>query len=112
MHSFIAAMAKKFTIDLAITVGHPAMIGQGPIGGQTIETGLVIASTDPLAADTVGARILGFNPQAVPQLTEAFTLGVGQIDSSNFDYPVLSLEDAVRIFSKKAYGKEIDINHA
>jgi hypothetical protein len=27
MHSFIAAMAKRFPIDLAITVGHPAMIG-------------------------------------------------------------------------------------
>jgi hypothetical protein len=27
MHSFIAAMAKRFPIHLAITVGHPAMIG-------------------------------------------------------------------------------------
>jgi hypothetical protein len=27
MHSFIAAMAKRFPIQLAITVGHPAMIG-------------------------------------------------------------------------------------
>jgi len=26
-HSFIAAMAKRFPIHLAITVGHPAMIG-------------------------------------------------------------------------------------
>jgi len=32
MHSFIAAMAKRFAIDLAITVGHPAMIGTGPAG--------------------------------------------------------------------------------
>jgi uncharacterized protein (DUF362 family) len=27
MHSFIAAMAKRFPVHLAITVGHPAMIG-------------------------------------------------------------------------------------
>jgi len=33
MHSFIAAMAKRFPIHLAITVGHPAMIGTGPLGG-------------------------------------------------------------------------------
>ena len=32
-----------------------AMIGIGPIGGHTFETGLVIASRDPVAADTVGA---------------------------------------------------------
>lgn len=33
MHSFIAAMAKRFPIDLAVTVGHPAMIGTGLSGG-------------------------------------------------------------------------------
>jgi hypothetical protein len=29
-----------FPIHLAITVGHPAMIATGPLGGHTIETGL------------------------------------------------------------------------
>lgn len=61
MHSFIAAMAKRFPIQLAITVGHPAMIGTGPLGGHAVETGIVIASTDALAADVVGARLLGFH---------------------------------------------------
>jgi uncharacterized protein (DUF362 family) len=60
MHSFIAAMAKRFPIHLAVTVGHPAMIGTGPLGGHTFETGLCIASDDALAADVVGARLLGF----------------------------------------------------
>src|SRR5205085_3514042 len=68
MHSFIAAMAKRFPIDLAITVGHPAMIASGPLGGHAVETGLVIASTDALAADVVGAKLLGFNVQAVRHL--------------------------------------------
>jgi len=54
MHSFIAAMAKRFHIDLAIIVGHPAMIGSGPLGGYPVETGLVIASTDAVAADVAG----------------------------------------------------------
>jgi Domain of unknown function (DUF362) len=49
MHSFIAAMGKRFPINLAITVGHPAMIATGPLGGHVVKTGLVIASTDPLA---------------------------------------------------------------
>jgi len=30
MHSYIAAMARQFPICLAVTVGHPAMIGIGP----------------------------------------------------------------------------------
>src|SRR5918912_4328565 len=59
MHSFIAAMARRFRIGLAVIVGHPAMIATGPLGGHAVETGLVIASTDALAADVVGARLLG-----------------------------------------------------
>ena len=31
------------------------MIGTGPLGGHAVETGLVIASTDAVAADVVGA---------------------------------------------------------
>lgn len=46
MQSFIAAMANRFPISLAITVGHPATVGTGPLGGKAVETGLVIASTE------------------------------------------------------------------
>ena len=35
MHSFIAAMVKRFPINLAITVGHPAMIATGPLGATS-----------------------------------------------------------------------------
>src|SRR5205807_312809 len=81
MHSFIAAMAKRFPIALAITVGHPAMIASGPLGGHAVETGLVIASTDALAAAVVGAKLLGFNVQAVRHLWEAGQLGLGETDT-------------------------------
>jgi hypothetical protein len=42
MHSFIEAMSKRFKIHLAVTVGHPATIGTGPLSGHAAETGLVI----------------------------------------------------------------------
>ena len=112
MHSFIAAMAKRFPIDLAITVGHPAMIATGPLGGKAVETGLVLASTDPLAADVVGARLLGFRPQAVRHLWEAARLGVGESSIDTFDFPGLSLEEAVKAFTRAAYGQELTFEHA
>lgn len=112
MHSFIAAMAKRFPIHLAITVGHPAMIGTGPLGGHTIETGLAIASTDALAADVVGARLLGFRLQAVRHLWEAARLGVGESDISNMRFPMLSLRDAIGAFTEVAYGTRLDFEHA
>jgi uncharacterized protein (DUF362 family) len=112
MHSFIAAMAKRFPIGLAITVGHPAMIGTGPLGGVPVETGMVIASTDPLAADVVGAKLLGFGPQAVRHLWEAARLGVGESSEEKIQFPAMSMKEAIQAFTQAAYGKRLTFEHA
>ena len=66
LHGFIRCFAKKVPIDLSIISLDKAMIGTGPSDGMAVDTpGLVIASTDPVAADSIGARLLGFLPQAV-----------------------------------------------
>jgi uncharacterized protein (DUF362 family) len=96
MHSFIAAMAKRFPISLAITVGHPAMIATGPTGGIPVETGLAIASTDAVAADCVGARLLG----------------LGETDLENMDFAAMSFEDAAKAFTDAAYGRAITLRGA
>jgi uncharacterized protein (DUF362 family) len=111
MHSFIALMTKRFPIHLAIIAGHPAMIGTGPIGGHTFKTGLVIASTDPVAADVVGARLLGFKAQGVRHLWEAGFIGLGETDISQMQFPGLSLQEAIGIFSEAAYGHRLNFEH-
>jgi uncharacterized protein (DUF362 family) len=112
MHSFIAAMAKRFPIHLAVIAGRPAMIGTGPLGGHAVETGLVIASTDPVAADAVGAKLLGFRSQGVRHLWEAARFGVGEAVADKATFPGLSLQDAIKAFTKAAYGRELTFEHA
>lgn len=112
MHSFIAAMAKRFPIRLAIIVGHPAMIATGPLGGHAVETGLVIASVDAVAADVVGARLLGFRVQGVRHLWEAGRLGVGETDTDKMHFPALSLQEAIEAFTEAAYGERLTFAHA
>jgi uncharacterized protein (DUF362 family) len=112
MHSFIAVMARRFPIGLAVIVGHPAMIATGPLGGHAVETGLVIASTDPLAADVVGARLLGFDIQAVRHLWEAQRLGLGESDTERMEFPGLDLRQAIETFTSAAYGEKLDFSHA
>jgi len=111
MHSFIAAMAKRFPIRLAVVVGHPAMIATGPIGGHAVETGLVIASTDAVAADCVGARLLGFRAQAVRHLWEAGRLGLGETDTEKMTFPALDLRQATEAFTEAAYGRRLTFEH-
>jgi uncharacterized protein (DUF362 family) len=112
MHSFIAAMARRFPAQLGIIVGHPAMIGMGPIGGHTFETGLVIASRDPVAADTVGARLLGFSARGVHHIWEAHRLGAGETDIEAMEFPGMSINVAFKAFTRCAYGHELDLEHA
>lgn len=70
LHGFIRAFANKVPIDLSIVSCDKAMVGTGPSSGKSVDTpGLIIASTDPVAADAVGARLLGFLPQAVAYYT-------------------------------------------
>jgi uncharacterized protein (DUF362 family) len=107
MHSFIVAMARRFPIDLGIIVGHPAMIATGPLGGKAVETGLVIASRDAVAADTVGAKLLGFSSQAVRYLWEAGKIGLGETDPERMEFPGMSVDDAVRAFTERAYGEAL-----
>ncbi|MGH7135020.1 MAG: DUF362 domain-containing protein, partial [Pirellulales bacterium] len=110
MHTFIAAMAKRFPIALAVTVGHPAMIGMGPLMGHAFETGLVIASRDPVAADVVGARLLGFAAQGVRHLWEAGRLGLGETDTDKMEFPGLALPDAWAKFTEAAYGHQLSFD--
>ncbi len=109
MHSFIAAMARRFPISLSVTVGHPAMIGKGPLKGHTFETGLCLASTDPVAADVAGAELLGFHVSAVHHLWEAGRLGLGETDTEAMEFPALSLEEAFGIFTEAAYGQRLEL---
>jgi uncharacterized protein (DUF362 family) len=112
MHSFIAAMAKRFPIDLAVTVGHPAMIATGPLNGHAVETGMVIAGTDAVATDVVGARLLGFMPQAVRHLWEAGRLGLGETDLEAIEYPGLDLGAGIAAFTQAAYGARLTFGHS
>ncbi|UEL49136.1 DUF362 domain-containing protein [Terrisporobacter hibernicus] len=110
LHGFIRSFAKKVPIDLAIISLDKAMIGTGPIFGQAVDTpGLIIASTDPVAADSIGARLLGFLPQGVAYLYGLYKDGLGEANPINMTIKGLDLIEAEKIFSKAAYGNKESI---
>ena len=81
------------------------MIGTGPSNGMPVDTpGLIIASTDPVAADAIGARLLGFLPQAVCYLYGLYKDGIGEAKVENMTIKGLNIVEAEKIFSKSAYG--------
>lgn len=108
LHNFIAAMIEKTPIDLTIISADKTMIGTGPSNGKAVDTpGLMIAGTDPVATDTVGARFLGFLPQGVHYLYELYNRGIGEVKLEKVDIRGISLKEAEKIFSLSAYNKKV-----
>jgi len=57
--------------QLAIVDGIVGMQGDGPIKGDAVDVGVIIAGTDPVAVDSTAARLMGIDPERVGYLEEA-----------------------------------------
>ena len=57
--------------SLAIVDGIVGMQGDGPIIGDPVQSGVVVVSRDPVAADVTGARLMGMDLEKVEYLMEA-----------------------------------------
>jgi uncharacterized protein (DUF362 family) len=71
------------------------MDGEGPIGGDPIPAGVVLAGDDPVAVDTIAAEVMGFDSSKLPTIRAAgapsrYALGLS--DLSRIDF--LGAEDA------------------
>lgn len=104
LHNFIRAMAEKIPIDLVILSSQQAMIGTGPSDGKPVNANIIIAGTDPVATDTVGARMFGFLPQGVNYLFQCAKRNVGTAELNNVELKGIPLSQAEIYFSASAYG--------
>jgi uncharacterized protein (DUF362 family) len=55
----------------AIIDGIVGMEGNGPISGEPVASGILVFADDPVAADTVGASLMGWDPLRIPYISEA-----------------------------------------
>jgi uncharacterized protein (DUF362 family) len=95
----LALLAPLVAPHLAVIDGFEGMEGNGPTHGTAVPLGLAWASTDALAADVVGARLMGFDPDEVGYLHYCKQLGLGTGDLSAIEIVGnVTLEEASRSF--------------
>ncbi|MDP3013047.1 MAG: DUF362 domain-containing protein, partial [Candidatus Subteraquimicrobiales bacterium] len=75
----ISEMATILFPHIAIIDGTVGMEGMGPAYGRPKEMGIVLVSRNPLSADAVAARLMGFNPENIPHLKLCSEMGLGGI---------------------------------
>jgi len=110
LHGFIAKMALKIPINLSIISCNPAMVGTGPSKGAPYHTGLVICGNNPISSDTIGARLLGFKPQAIAYLFQLEKANLKETDVNKISLKGIPLRDAELIFSQKVYQNNIAVD--
>jgi len=76
--------------QLVIMDGITGMQGQGPAGGDPVELGWVLASTDLVAMDIAICRAIGIEPVGIPVLKRA---KIRNLWPEEIDYPLLSPEE-------------------
>jgi uncharacterized protein (DUF362 family) len=73
----ISDMASVLLPDWVIIDGTVGMEGMGPAYGKPKKTGMVVIGNDPLAADAVASRLMGFDPLSIPHLRLCDERGLG-----------------------------------
>jgi len=66
---------------LTVIDGFVAMEGSGPVGGTPVNMDLILAGGDPVSVDTVGSKIMGFDPRSVYHIRRAAEKGLGEMDN-------------------------------
>ena len=83
IHAIITELAMMIKPSLVILDGTHSMMSNGPTGGSVDDlkaTRTLIAGTDPVAVDTLGAELLGKNASDLPYLALAEKAGAGTMD--------------------------------
>lgn len=75
-------IAQKIHPHLTVLDGVEGMQGNGPVSGSPMEHGVALASTDPVAADSIGAGLMGIDINDVGYIKYCASAGLGQIDRS------------------------------
>jgi len=87
--------------------GITAMEGPGPNNGRPIDIGAIIASSDPLALDSVACRIIGYDPAEIPILRVAYEVAAWVENEADIAVSGDPVESFIRPFEKIDLVKEI-----
>jgi uncharacterized protein (DUF362 family) len=98
----IVDMVRVNKVGLTVIDASWAMEGDGPTGGDLVEMGLILAGTDPLATDMVGAALMGFAPQEVPTFVAAWGAGMTPVTLDDIEILGAPLAEVRREFKRPA----------
>jgi uncharacterized protein (DUF362 family) len=90
----------------AIVDGIVGMEGDGPISGEPVESGVLVFADDQVAADAIGAVLMGSDPERIAYIAEAGRF-LGQTDRDRIEQRGEDPERLTRPFAPPPHGGDI-----
>ena len=101
MNLSLYRLAQLTAPHLSVLDGFVGMEGDGPGSGDPVDLRVAIASTDPVAADTMGAMVMCHDPQQIGYLKYCAEGGLGEGDPTRIELRGnVDIEEAKREFCK------------
>jgi len=103
--------------DLAVIDGFEGMSDRGPTSGRMVDSHVAVTSLDALAADVMGTKVMGLDPEIVPYFNFMKEAGIGQGDPEKINVIGTPLADCIypykacRNFDKTSVFKVKDMFH-
>jgi uncharacterized protein (DUF362 family) len=94
----ILDMVRANRTGLAVIDGSSAMQGDGPTQGTLVDMNVIVAGTDPLAADMVATALMGIDPDEVPAFALAHRAGMHPLTLDDVEVRGVGVEQAKRRF--------------
>ena len=85
LHFNLFQLAQHTYPDMGVVDGFEAMEGDGPSWGTPVNAKIALASTDCLAMDWLGTKLMGFDPASILYLTSMGQAGMGQTDVAKIE---------------------------
>ena len=81
MNNVIYDICKTLPPTLSVIDGFYGKSGKGPWEGPPVKMNTIIASSDAVAADAIGARCIGIDPWTIEHVRWLHEAGIGEIDN-------------------------------
>ena len=96
----VVDMVRANKLGLVVIDGSMAMEGNGPSLGKTFKMDVIVAGTNPVAADMVAASVMGFAPAEVPTFLWANKAGLRPGALEEIEIRGEPIQRARRVFAK------------
>jgi uncharacterized protein (DUF362 family) len=93
-------MVRANKLGLTVIDASTAMEGNGPSNGTPVAMNMIIAGTNPLATDMIGAYLMGYCPDEIPTFIWARRMGMGPQSLNDIVVLGTDITKARRLFER------------